>query len=446
VADKKVVKQKGDNPVAIIDSNISINNYSLRDELAKLTREGKYDEVIVLMKELQVMATSRHPLAPHYRYKMVEFGDKTYFDHEPISKEVLEKYPLSYKGTFRLSNSGPNRQGLFELLEESYLKQQEIEIDMVSFEAWIGGNRVESPLMEETLTEGKWVIPPKPLPEPLKVNCYIEIDGLQIMLMPYLEVNIRDMDREKNILILDNSRQKQSRILITFSLENNFRITESDNLVHKKALINIKLKEEYLNDVEANKELLEILIRLKENKHSLSFNNLNDNKKIFYANKFDLSGDFEELQRDFEFINRILKLEHYFSVDFILPEKVTKEEYDSIRKLESIMEEKPVKFKVNHLKIHLTSITEARETIKAFEDKRNKGVPVCIEYTPVPDTIDLFGAVIQIKRVQADYKSMKIENLQRLKKKLELFDKGDSITVHLIPGSNNTLEERYITK
>lgn len=444
MSNKTSIKQKGDNPIAVVDSNIIIN-YSSMDELARLTREGDYRGIADLMQQLKEMATKNHPFFPHYRYKMVDFGGKTFFDHEPITQEAKEKFPLSYKGKFNLTTDQiGNSKNLEELLKDAFFKQKEIEINMISLKAWIGGNQVETPLMEDTLKGTKWVIEPKPLPEPLKLNFFIRKENMDISLINYLELNIRDTKEDANLIILDNSRQQQAKLLITFSIPNELlHQQESEEYVANKADINLKVKEEYKDDIDANRNLLQILILLQENTSPVIMEQINENKVFIQAHNFVLHGELNDLKRDYELVQRLFKLEQFFQVDLRLPNMFKEEDWESIYVLEQIMKNENIKMKFNHLQLNLSNKNGIHNTMQVFEKNKNRGTEMRMEYTPVDNTIELFGATVKIKRIHADYKNLKIENLPKLKKKYEYMDDGETVTIRLVPGTNNSLEQRY---
>jgi len=202
VSENSTIRQKGETNLAIQNSEVYIT-VSIFDEINRLASEGKIYQVADKIKQVLDFVGTKHPLFPHYRYKPVKFGETTVLEHEPISKEAHEKYPLSYRGQFNIpKNQDGEGKDIHQLIEEAYYKQQELEINMQSFTTWLGDQLVETPNLDEAFKNGKWVIVPKELPEPMKLKLYLKGEQ-DVTIIDYLELGISGKEENKFIL-LDN--------------------------------------------------------------------------------------------------------------------------------------------------------------------------------------------------------------------------------------------------
>ena len=60
--------------------------------------------------------------------------------------------------------------------------------------------------------------------------------------------------------------------------------------------------------------------------------------------------------------------------------------------------------------------------------------------------MELFNTTIPIEKVQTIYNSLKIDDLDRLKRKMEYMDEGESIKIKFIPGEDPEYNEYYYFK
>ncbi|WP_053365448.1 hypothetical protein [Bacillus sp. FJAT-27245] len=434
--DKTTLKQSGNNNLAIQNSEVTVI-VSIFDEINRLSKAGKWDEVIQLMNEAKDLIGTKHPLYPHYRYKPVQFGNTTVLAHEPLTTDAVEKYPLSYRGNFTLSKEKMKAYKNFsELIEDAYFNQQEIEINMTSITAWIGDQPVDTPNLNETLTEGKWVIPPRPLPKPILLKFYIKGQP-ETTILDYLEMSISGS--ENYFVFIDNSRQSSSKLLVSLKLP------IKDKSKSNTAKINVKIREEFRNNVDSNRILLRFLKLATGEHQAFAFKNLESNEDFLVAPNFSFEGNTENLEKDLRFIERLYALEKHFNLTFVIPDSVSKEEWETIDILEHVMKKKPI---VNSLR-NLTAEIRDKQTIINIIDtfeSRNNEIGALFEQSGLEARFELFGEAIPIEKIQSEYRSLKINGLERLKQKVELMDEGEIIKITFLPGKDSSYQETYVLK
>ncbi len=437
---KNTINQSGQNNLAIQNSEVHVI-VSIFDEIEHLAKQGKHKEVANLIKKIKDFVGTKHPFYPHYRYKPVQIGNTTVLEHEALTADAGEKYPLTYRGQFSVSNKkleGFNN--IYELIEDAFFKQEEIEINMSSLTTWIGEQPVETPNLEESFKDGEWVIVPNPLPNPLQLKLYIK-GNPDISLIDYLEMSISGKGG-KDLIIIDNTRQKNAKLLVSLKLPFN-QVKEYDKISNAK--INVKINPNFQSNVEANRNLLHLFKLVTDGNKTIAFKNLKEDNDFIVVSRFSFEGDTGDLDKDFNFIERLYKIENHYNLSFTIPEKIDKSDFESIEILEHAMVNKPLKKNLQELTVDFTDKTTLLNLIELFDSVENVK-KLMIEQSGPKARVELFDEVIPIEKVQTVYNSLRVEDLERLKRKLELMDEGESIKVILIPGEDPEFYEQYYFK
>jgi hypothetical protein len=438
----KKIKQSGDGNYAFQDTDIYVT-VSIFDEIDRLTEQGDYNEVANLIRKVKDFVGIKHPFYPHYRYKPVQIGNTTVFEHEPLTEVAVEKYPLSIRGIINIPSKhleGSN--DIHKLIEDAYFKQEEIEINMSSLTTWLGDYLVETPNLDDSLKEGKWVIVPNPLPDPLRLKFYIKGTS-EVSLIDYLEMTISGKDGNEFIL-LDNNRQENSKLLITLKLPINGDF-KKEFYKSTKAKFNMKIKTGFQSNVEANRSLLYIFKLVTEGNKTIAFKNLQGDKDLIVVPSFGFEGNIVDLDKDYNFIDRLHKIENHYNLTFTLPEKINKNEWEAIEILEHAMKNKPIKKHLKKLTADLDDKKTVQNIIEIF-DSAGAVKKFLIERTGPEARIELFDEIIQIEKEKVIYNSLKIDDLDRLKSKLEFMDEGESIKITFTPGDDPEFNEHYYLK
>jgi hypothetical protein len=438
-----VIKQSGNNNMAIQNSEVHIT-VSIFDEIKRHASEGNYNEVLRLLKQANDFVGIQHPLFPHYKYKPVQLGESMYLEHEPLTEEAHEKYPLSYRGKFTIPNEQlEGFENFQELIEDAYYKQKEIEVDMVSLVSWLGSQPYETPNIEEAMNESKWIIKPKPLPEPLTLKFYIK-DPSEKTIVDYLEMSVFGKDDKNQYLIINNNRQANSKLLVTLKIPlNHIKSHESIKTERLLTKIDVRIMDDYKSNVEANKLLLQFLLYAQEGNNTLAFKNLQKDNDLLVATEFELNSEFSDLEKEYNFVDRLYKLEQHYNVIFEIPERIEEDAWETIEILESAKDNKPISKNLNNLKINLSEKEFVGKLIDLFESKGNCVKKLMIQASGEEGRVELFGAVIPIEKIQTVYNSLKLDDLDRVKRKYKDMEEGETIRITLLPGEDKVLTETY---
>lgn len=443
------LEQHGNGNLAIQNSEVTII-LSSSQMLAQLVSERKYEEAATMLKHLIEQYSRAHPFYPHYTYSVHHNGDKTFFTHQPRSLTDAKKYPLEYTGEFKVINEGvKNSKDFEEVVHDAFLNQREIEIDLLSIRALINKYEVDTPFLEENMKDGKWVIIPKPLPDPLKVRIQLTKEKNKVELIEYAEMNIASSDKKLDTLTLDNSRQTASKLYVSLTLPRSaLDLLNEETITMKNVNFNFVIREQFRNEVDGNIQFLTLLKNATLNpEYRLEFLNLQTGK-VFMASK-----DFappaktvENFDRDIEFLERLLKIEEHFNISFDLPEKYNADDYQSIEILESMIAEKPIKKECVKLTIDVKSKAIMKNLIDTFKDKAKNIGNLMFEHSGPEVQIELFGEFIPLEKIQTLYHSLKAEDINKMLRKYKDMEDGELIKFVLIPNKSNLVEEKYFPK
>lgn len=437
------IDQDGDNNLAIQNSEITVI-ISAYDKIAELGAAGDYDGLIKLMKQFQSHADIQHPYYPHYKYKTTHVGNKVLVEHEPISKEAAEKFPLSYRGKFQIVEEDiSNLQDFYALLHESFMNQEDIKIDVLSLNASIANNDVPTPYLEENTKDANWRIKPPDLPESLKIKVLLADDSEEIPIIDYAELNMGHGDRRNRIVSVDNHRQKHSKLLykITFRLDD---IENKDNgkILAQNVNFDFSIKDEYFSHVDAQYQFLQFIkLSMEHPNHNLVFVNL-ETSLVFMSTsntKPKLSKEID-IDQELNFFQLLIELEKFFNIKFDFPRKVSSEDYNSFLILLSIMMDKPFvqSFKEDNFQVNIKKNGEI-----VLENLQSSNKILKLDHPLENEEIQLFGTSIKVERIEYSYLSVKTDNIEKLKQKLEIMDDGEVVNIKIQPKNSDKKEVRF---
>jgi hypothetical protein len=239
-------------------------------------------------------------------------------------------------------------------------------------------------------------------------------------------------------------------VSVTFPLINSKN--ENGLVSVHEATINFKIRDEYIHDVEANRDFLKFYIYTEGQQVTLAFKNLKSNKDFIVSSNFHIDnnnnnkGNYDDLHKKYSFLQRLYELEQFFGVRFTLPDKITEEDWESIRVLDSIKENTTIKKRFKSLTYTITKKEALKNIIDIFEQKNNKGSILKAIYSGEGARVELFGATIPLEKMEATYNNVKIADLEKLKRKYADMEEGETIKVKLLPDTSNIIEEKYFVK
>ncbi|MCF6796732.1 abortive infection system toxin AbiGii family protein [Bacillus sp. ET1] len=446
----RINQENGKNQIAVVGegNTLTVNLFQNQHEyINHLLQQGKLGDVATYIKGIHQSVGQAHPFSSHYIYKPVTYGDKIVFDHIPVNEYAAQEKPLSYKGKFRVNEKHFGEANSFdELLTNSMIRQEEIEIDIEYIETWIGNTKLENDqhtLIQEAAKTARWFIPPEELPPPIKAKL---ISG-NTSILDYIELNIGNIDKANKETFLDNSRQTNCPLLIMVTIKQDSIRKKVENGKIKEATITanahlvITLRSESQGSVKARKMILEYLLGgLKGEPTKLvnldtghDFVNLNnhDNKDALTV---------EAVENKIHFFNLLLKIEEYFDFKFEFFDEVSEDDKESIAILKSIVEGDPVGATFPDFSVDFADPVKLGEFLDLL--KSEKGVGFIMAATMI-EPVELFGQSVSNVRGEHRFESVIVENVEKVKQKQSCMDEGDLVKVKLLPGANNKLKTFY---
>lgn len=444
------LEQKGNNNLALQNSEVTII-HSPGEMLTRLVGLGNYEEAAIMLKGLMEQYGNAHPYYPYYTYKLEQTGNKMFVTHEPRSTEDARKFPLKYQGEFKVLNERlENFKSINDLINDAFMNQREIEIDMISLRTLIADEEVQTPFLEDSMKEDKWVIMPKPLPTPLIVKVQLASGKDIIPLVEYVEMSIAYADRQKDAFKIDNSRQKDAKLYIGLTLPLSYiEDLRDEKVLMKNVDFNFSINESFLNNIDANIQFLNILKNATINTdYNLEFINLKAGHVFMSSHGMlpSTAHSLESFNKDISFLERLLRIEKHFNVSFNLPTTFDDEDFECIEILESIIEDKPIVKKLENVILDVTSKDIMLDLIDIFTKEESRRGKFLVEASGAKGRIELFGAKIPLEKIQTIYHSLKAKDLEKMLRKSNDMEEGELIKFVLVPDKSDVMEERYFHK
>lgn len=436
---KEINQNNGTNQVALFKSNnnqITIINNPV-DYMTSLIKDGRIEEAAKVFADVHKKTESLHPLYPLYRYKPIEIGSKIAFKHSPANEKIAEAYPLRFKGKFSISDSDFNEdETLGDFLTRKYFSQEKIKIDIKYIETWIGEQLIQDSisLEQQVINDGEWFILPKKLQPPIKAKLVLteEIDRV---IIDYLELRITSINNKEKSVVISNVHQNNSPIILTLTIPGIF---DENPETGNPSKFNIKIRENFEGKVIAEKTFLEFM-KYVGRSSKMTLIDIERHKLFFTAENINLDQpeDFQETDDRISLLSDLQQIENALDIEFQLPEIIYEEDLEKIEILKSIIEDKEIIAKIENF----SAVFESKEALeKLIYDIKDKPIMITSHEEKV---IMLFGVRIENIHVDHRFENLIVKSPDRIKKKLEFLDDGETAKVEFIPGTKNTVITRY---
>lgn len=437
---KKINQNNGVNQVALVnskDNQITIIN-SPTEHMSWLIRNGKLEEASEVFAKIYKEAEKMHPLYPKYIYKPVEFGSNIVFEHRPAYKEIAKQFPLKYKGRFSINDKDILQGETFrELLTRKYFSQEKISIDMKYIETWIGDQLIDSPftIEQHAVKEAEWFIVPEKLPPPVKAKLVLSDDKIDRFRIDYLELRIIEISKKEDKITLSNIYQESSPVILSLTIPGVFS-NGSSIIVSSK--FNIRIRESFEGRVIAEKTFLEFM-KYANQSLKMSLVEIEKQREFFTAESMNLDNPDDTKYTDgrIEILSELMLIENALDVQFQLPNKMDNDDFDKIEILKAIVEDKEITTEINNF----SAVFDNKEALqKIVNDIKDRPIMVTGQEEVV---IELFSVKFENIRASYTFENLVVINPERIRKKLEYLDDGETVNVDFKPGTKNIVKTRY---
>lgn len=441
---KNEVQVDGQNNLAINRSkNVSVvvHQNTAIDELSKLLSTGDLQGAAMMFSELQRFMSSKHPFAPHYMYEPLQIGSKVVFEHQPTSEYAAKEFPLMYKGKFKIVDKNiPKLGNINEILKYAYLNRQQIEIDMLSLEAWIKQTQVPSITEQLDGDNIQWFIKPIDEPETVLLKLSLKNENVELSIADYLEMTLGDFNEIEKTFVINNNRQVNSPLKVEIILQfDNLQGTSEDEVV-VDGKVNIVVRDEFQYRVDAQLALLSFIDGTRLGK-DVVFTDLQKHRVFLVGKNYKADEEeSENIKQSLSLFKRLKRLEEFFNVVFDVPEEFNINDFEAIEVLEAAMNQTLTISKFEFLDTEVNKKEQLSSILDIFS-KETKGVKLTTVYKGID--IYLFGTHIHLPRLERSYNNLVVADIDKLKKKYELMDEGDTIKIRYNPGSNDEIQDKY---
>lgn len=384
------------------------------DNNIQLTKLGKLQDVESNLSSLFRCIGSEHVLYPYYGYAPEVINGEVRLLSKPLTADAIRKFPpkIKCKGSIKL---GGQKLDKFSVDTIDYANRHQIPITISIQEAKKLLGDIDDPVQQEAeaLIGKNLEIPPKPFPE--SFPCSILLDGN--VEFEYILLRTQEI-LEDGTIVVSNREQEKCR----------FKISMRINIAEKKTDFNINIEEP------SNRETLQYLRFMKKASDGakLIIRELPTGQNLMEGiiNQFEYKSGFQTTDEEIAFLEKVVLIEDYFGMTIILPDEICTDDYDIICYMSELINGERYNGSWSKAEFSFELNEDLQKKIAEMEDSQYS-----ISYVGSID-IPLYGEQYHFP-IKRTYERVKVNNLQKLKRKAEILDVGDIIKIEYLPGEEN---------
>lgn len=395
----------------IIETSTNGSLFSISKAVDK-AKNGAVDDIGDGITQVLKHTSAEHPLYPYYGYDYVHGRIVSV----PLREDAKSIYPIRYKFTGALKFGGeyfndPNG----DPVEYAYRHQLPMVMEVSKAVKYIGD--MVDPAQDDIEKMGELRADPPEFPPAFA--CTIKV-GKQTY-FEYILLRVREI-LDDGIMVINNQEQDshihfEVRINPTKPEKPDFKISISG--ASNKECLN------YTKFMKALKEVKDIHIYVLEAGEDIIAG---------YINDFDLHTGFASIDDEIDFLERLCAIENYFHVVMKPEGTISEGEYHAVLTISDLVRSDEVKGTWEDATFTGTLDQHFREELLAMENKDH-----LISYVGTHH-VKLFGAEFEF-RVMKTFKCAHFDDIEKVKKKVEVLDDGDSIKITFKPGEDKTAIE-----
>lgn len=379
------------------------------DKNVSLMKKGEISEVEDKVKTMLNTLGCTHNLYPDYQ--LVYDSEKNIFYSKPLSKEALEKYPPRISCTGTVEMNGKNIDTIdVETINYANRHQYPLKLNVVTAKKMLGD--IVDPVQHEAeeLMGTSIIISPKPFPKAFP--CSISINDA--VMFDYILFRIEEILDDETI-IMTNREQENCPFKMKLSI--NVKLQCMDLSIQK-------------NNNITNEETLHYLKFLLRGKTGgiISIKILSLRKELGSGKLDCLNYDtgFGSVENEVAFYEKIVAIEHHFYRTISVPKEIEYCDFKMISYLYALINGDECKDECASFSIQLPVTEQLRQIILESNNKKSSLSYVGTIYVPI------FNEMYEIAIIKT-FESVVYDNLEKLKKLVELLDIGDEIKLKFLP-------------
>lgn len=416
--------QKGKNVSGDMNQNCVVIKNTAMDEIRNCLEDGNISKALEFLDEQKKFIGVYHPYYPDFRIGIKNMNGKAVPFSEPLSSNAVSKMQPTISGKFKFSEKYSNFKSVREVFEHSYNTQTDIEIDLIEIKKMLGEK--DDPYQDEIEQmledNGTWKIKHQDFPEakPYKISLDDSSSLIEYVLLKTVKV-------EGTTIYFSNELQNDD-ISVQFSIDTSRHSMNFNFSVNKES--------EY--DNKAQLKFLEIMNNLLDGRrlHVVSL----ENGKDIASGELDgvkYKSSFGSIENEIEFIRSLVAIESHFNTSICISDGISEEEYDDVIYLAKGITAGEVKGSWKNL----TTVFEILDSNKEIWETMTSGTTrLAFEQQKC---IEIFGHNFFIPKITLHLFEVRFKDVDTLKNKLEVLEKGDSIKVNLVPGDNDKYVEVF---
>lgn len=361
-----------------------------------------------------------HPLPNDYKFDLLNRKMRSV----PRSEEALHRYPptLVCKGTMRVGDMteiSPN----LDIIEYADRHQLTIAIDITEAKKYLG--EIEDPIQHEAEEFVGHTLVRKPKPFPPAFPCQIVINDH--VAFEYIELRTQEI-LDDGRYIISNREQNECHFLITITLGmDNSNISFTFSITTHDA---------------SNKDILQSLRFTQEclNGGRLAIRMLNTERDFMtaIASHFSYDRGFNSIEEEIDFLTRVVDIEDYYDRTLNIPHDIYEKDAFLVSYVSELVRGEKNSFEWAELTINSVVSQKFRKQIQAMDENAHTltGLGTC--------EVNIFGEVFDVPIIR-QYRCAVINDLEKLKRKIDALEDGDPIKLKYRAGDDNIAEDTLQT-
>lgn len=382
------------------------------DKALELLHSGGVDSLGQGIQSILKHASVEHPLAPLYGFEYSHGAIVSV----PLSEEAKKLYPENYKftGALKIGDKYFNDPNV-DPFDYAYRHQLSITMEVTKAVRYLGD--IIDPAQSDMKNLVKLYANPPEFPPAFA--CAIKV-GEQTY-FEYILLRVREILDDGRIII--NNEEQENHICFSVEINpnkpSNPNFTISIHNGNNKELLN------YARFMKALKDVKDIHVYVLEAGEDIIAG---------YIDSARLETGFQSIEEEIDFFERVCFIEDYFNVVFQLERTISKGEYEAVIMISDLVQKDEVTGSWENASFTGKLDQHFREEILSMEDKTHSFSYVGVHH------VELFGAEFEF-RFMRTFNCVCIDNLEKLKKKVEVLDDGDDIKITIKPGDDKTCIE-----
>lgn len=393
-----LAKSVQDNSLLSIDKNVSLAN------------RGEIDAVEKNTAAFFAGLGTAHVLTPYYGFTM---DGVSYLKSIPLRPDAVELYPPHFEVTATAFKMGgillPNVDA--STFTHAYRTQSPIEFDVTTAQKYLGN--VLDPIQHEAenLTGTHVVLKPPAFPPAFP--CSVLIDGATAV--EYLLLRTKRIE-EDGTVIITNDEQNNFSFMVTLAANattKNLSLTVTPNVPSNADSLNYR---RFLKKAISAKH-----VELK----SL------DQNAVFISSKANLvPHGCEKLDIEIEFLEKIVAIETHYHITLTIPDEIDISDHQIIDRLYSMVRGGKYSGICSGFTMSFNLTEELRQSICTI------GEVACSFSCSLGMHVELFDQKLDFNIIRK-IDSMRLDNFEKITKKIDALDNGDPIKVSFVSGNTD---------